>query len=198
MELEPITRQEQIIAGKDVKPITRMEMFLKNYGGGASSWNDLTDKPFGEETEAQILIDSATLSITGDDFSADITTETYHPYNILTYELLKDLAPSGSPIRVVWDGVNYEFPTGFEVTDEVIEGVVTCYIGNKGLVIDANGENIFSEEDNGLPFCLRVTYFQVMVWGKDIRSHEMSIYEYVTTVKPSTPSTSPKPQQFQT
>ena len=34
MELEPITRQEQIIAGKDLEPITRMEKFLKEYGGG--------------------------------------------------------------------------------------------------------------------------------------------------------------------
>ena len=52
MALEPITRQEQIIAGKDLEPITRMEKFLKEYGGGggASSWNDLDDRPFGEET----------------------------------------------------------------------------------------------------------------------------------------------------
>jgi hypothetical protein len=48
MDLKPITRQEQIIAGKDLEPITRMEKLLKQYGG-ASSWNDLTDKPFGEE-----------------------------------------------------------------------------------------------------------------------------------------------------
>jgi hypothetical protein len=34
MALEPITRQEQIIAGKDLEPITRMERFLKEYGGG--------------------------------------------------------------------------------------------------------------------------------------------------------------------
>lgn len=34
MALEPITRQEQIIAGKDLEPITRMEKFLKEYGGG--------------------------------------------------------------------------------------------------------------------------------------------------------------------
>ena len=34
MALEPITRQEKIIAGHDLTPITRMEMFLKNFGGG--------------------------------------------------------------------------------------------------------------------------------------------------------------------
>lgn len=33
MALEPITRQEKIIAGQDLTPITRMEMFLKNFGG---------------------------------------------------------------------------------------------------------------------------------------------------------------------
>ena len=36
MALEPITRQEKIIAGQDLEPITRMEMFLKQYGGGSS------------------------------------------------------------------------------------------------------------------------------------------------------------------
>lgn len=36
MALEPITRQEKIIAGQDLTPITRMEMFLKEYGGGGS------------------------------------------------------------------------------------------------------------------------------------------------------------------
>ena len=34
MALEPITRQEKIIAGQDLEPITRMEMFLKQFCGG--------------------------------------------------------------------------------------------------------------------------------------------------------------------
>ena len=34
MALDPITRQEKIIAGENLTPITRMEMFLKQYGGG--------------------------------------------------------------------------------------------------------------------------------------------------------------------
>ena len=37
MELEPITRKEKIIAGQDLTPITRMEMFLKEYGGSGGS-----------------------------------------------------------------------------------------------------------------------------------------------------------------
>ena len=37
MALEPITRQEKIIAGQDLTPITRMEIFLKQFGGGGGS-----------------------------------------------------------------------------------------------------------------------------------------------------------------
>ena len=37
MALEPITRQEKIIAGQDLTPITRMEKFLKQFGGGGGS-----------------------------------------------------------------------------------------------------------------------------------------------------------------
>ena len=48
--MKPITRKEKLIAGEELTPITRKEMFLKKYGG-ASSWNDLTDKPFGESIE---------------------------------------------------------------------------------------------------------------------------------------------------
>ena len=47
MALEPITRQEKIIAGQDLTPITRMEKFLKEFGGGGS-WDSLKDKPFGD------------------------------------------------------------------------------------------------------------------------------------------------------
>ena len=39
MALEPITRKEKIIAGENLEPITRMEQFLKKFGGsgGGSS-----------------------------------------------------------------------------------------------------------------------------------------------------------------
>ena len=37
MALEPITRKEKIIAGEDLKPITRLEKFLKEYGGSGGS-----------------------------------------------------------------------------------------------------------------------------------------------------------------
>lgn len=63
MALEPITRKEQIIAGMDLEPVTRMEKFLKEYGGSSgggggasvqSDWNQtdetaadfIKNKPF--------------------------------------------------------------------------------------------------------------------------------------------------------
>lgn len=44
MALEPITRQEKIIAGENLTPITRMEMFLKNFvgSGGGSGGGAIT------------------------------------------------------------------------------------------------------------------------------------------------------------
>lgn len=46
MALEPITRQEQIIAGKDLEPITRMEKFLKQYRGGSGGGTPQGGAPF--------------------------------------------------------------------------------------------------------------------------------------------------------
>ena len=37
MALEPITRKEKIIAGENLEPITRMEQFLKKFGGSGGS-----------------------------------------------------------------------------------------------------------------------------------------------------------------
>ena len=37
MEIEPITRKEKIIAGESLEPITRLEKFLKEYGGSGGS-----------------------------------------------------------------------------------------------------------------------------------------------------------------
>ena len=64
MALEPITRQEQVVAGKDLKPITRMEMFLKQYGGGSggADWNaaegepgHILNRPFYIETTPDLV-----------------------------------------------------------------------------------------------------------------------------------------------
>lgn len=50
MALEPITRQEKIIAGQDLTPITRMEKFLKQFGGGGGFEYDFVIKITGLNT----------------------------------------------------------------------------------------------------------------------------------------------------
>ena len=60
MALEPITRQEKIIAGQDLEPITRMEMFLKNFrggGGGASSADVFIIHVTTDETDTNAQLD---------------------------------------------------------------------------------------------------------------------------------------------
>lgn len=65
--IDPITRREKYLAkmaGSNIvtpKPITREEMFLAKAAesagsGGVSSWNDLTDKPFGEEKAFEPIV----------------------------------------------------------------------------------------------------------------------------------------------
>ena len=55
MELEAITRQEQIIAGKDLQPVTRMEFFLKAYGGGGSGGGVQPDWNQNDSTAADYV-----------------------------------------------------------------------------------------------------------------------------------------------
>ena len=55
MELEAITRQEQIIAGKDLQPVTRMEFFLKAYGGGGSGGGVQPDLNQNDSTAADYV-----------------------------------------------------------------------------------------------------------------------------------------------
>ena len=55
MELEAITRQEQIIAGKDLKPVTRMEFFLKTYGCGGSGGGAQPDWNQNDSTAADYV-----------------------------------------------------------------------------------------------------------------------------------------------
>lgn len=107
MALEPITRQEQIIAGKDLEPITRMEKFLKEYGGGggggASHWNELEGKPF-------VTVGGDTLEWDGNTeglMSVDPGTGSFYHVcdSVPTYD---DIPESGYTKTVVVDGEVFE------------------------------------------------------------------------------------------
>ena len=64
MALEPITRKEKIIAGEDLQPITRLEKFLKQFGGGGGS---------GAVTTLHINVTAANLETMEATFTADKT-----------------------------------------------------------------------------------------------------------------------------
>ena len=115
MALEPITRQEKIIAGQDLTPITRMEKFLKNFGGGGGSgvqpdWNQndntqpdyVKNRPFytGDPVET-VLIEDINVSFSNP--SASI----YYGSIPTTIELI-----AGDTYKVSWDGATYECVCG--------------------------------------------------------------------------------------
>ena len=69
MALEPITRQEKIIAGQDLTPITRLEKFLKQFGGGGGGSVPTT----GGVTTLHINVTAVNLETTEATFTADKT-----------------------------------------------------------------------------------------------------------------------------
>lgn len=140
MVLEPITRQEQIIAGKDLKPITRMERFLKEYGGGSgggsgssvqTDWNQtdetaadfIKNKPFkGKPTwddvgsEAVVFYDEQNVSFTDMGVEFEISS-----------------APSaGDTVTVEFDGVIYKLL----LQDS---GLGMLFAGNLGILAGQSG-----------------------------------------------------------
>ena len=104
MALEPITRQEQIIAGKDLEPITRMEKFLKQYGGGGGGpvpkplTYDYMPEGYPTKTvQTTTLMEEQELefALEGDAIYAAYPTE--------AFEIVE-----GQTYTVNWDGTDYD------------------------------------------------------------------------------------------
>lgn len=105
MALEPITRQEKIIAGQDLTPITRMEKFLKDFGG-QPDWNQndsaaadyVKNRPFyAGDPGKTVLVEESTVSfsIGGNGIYTAALESTFS----LTI---------GNIYKVSWDGSVYE------------------------------------------------------------------------------------------
>ena len=103
MALEPITRQEKIIAGQDLTPITRMEMFLKNFGGGGGgsvpkplTYDYMPEGYPKKSVQTTTLIEEQELAFTNDEgvYQAPLT-------NALEIVV-------GQTYAVNWDGTEYE------------------------------------------------------------------------------------------
>ena len=108
MALEPITRQEKIIAGQDLTPITRLEKFLKDFGGGGvqPDWNQndstapdyVKNRPFYTVYEETVLFDESTVSSFSDMGSGIYTTMLESTFSLTV----------GNIYKVSWDGSVYE------------------------------------------------------------------------------------------
>ena len=112
MALEPITRKEKIIAGENLEPITRMEQFLKKFGGSGgggggvqSDWNQndstaadyVKNRPFytGDPVETVLVEEStATFEDDGGMYLGQLES---------TFS-----ATVGETYKVSWDGTAYE------------------------------------------------------------------------------------------
>lgn len=88
MALEPITRQEKIIAGQDLTPITRMEKFLKNFGGGGGS----VPKPLTYDYMPEGYPSKSGFDIEWDGNTDGLTSVTYNS-NISFYKV-SDMVPT--------------------------------------------------------------------------------------------------------
>ena len=121
MALEPITRQEKIIAGQDLTPITRMEMFLKNFGGGGGSVPKPLTYDYMPEGYPKKSVETVTLMA-----EQEVTFT------------LSDGGPSMAPITnafeivegqtytVSWDGTEYKCVCG--------SARATLYLGNPAFI----------------------------------------------------------------
>lgn len=106
MELEAITRQEQIIAGKDLQPVTRMEFFLKAYGGGGSGGGGSVPKPLtfdympegyptkSVQTTTLMEEQQVAFTLSGGLYMAQLTN---------AFDIVE-----GQTYTVNWDGTEYE------------------------------------------------------------------------------------------
>lgn len=103
MELEPITRQEKIIAGQDLEPITRLEMFLKQHvgSGGGSVPKPLTYDYMPDGYPKKTI---GTVTVMGEQELAFADEEG-------TYVAQPNKAPEiveGQTYIVTWYGTDYE------------------------------------------------------------------------------------------
>ena len=122
MALEPITRQEKIIAGQDLEPITRMEMFLKNFGGGGGGASDavlytaqtLTDEQ-KKQARDNIDADLADFVVNGTiNSNTEVTLDK-------TFAQIQEAVQEGKhPVVNILDmGDTYPLPLVYSSTDEI-------------------------------------------------------------------------------
>lgn len=134
MALEPITRQEKIIAGKDLEPITRMEKFLKQYGGGGGSVPKPLTYDYMPEGYPSKSVQTTTL-MDGQEVAFVLDEDIYFAYPTEAFEIVE-----GQTYAVNWDGTEYEC-VGLDF-DENVSVIGNLFI--KGIGDDAGEPFVYS------------------------------------------------------
>ena len=163
MALEPITRQEKIIAGQDLTPITRMEKFLKNFGGGGggSVPKPLTYDymPEGYPTKSgqnRTLMEEQEVAFStanGTVYFANLPS---------TLDIVE-----GQPYTVTWDGTEYAC-VGLAIQENVY------VIGNLSIM--------GSGDDTGEPFAYVSSNGNMIGTFDTSASHTISVKEVETII----------------
>ena len=168
MALEPITRQEKIIAGQDLTPITRMEKFLKQFGGGGGG---SVPKPLTYDYMPEGYPTKSMQTTTLMEEQEVAFTLSYGVYVAQITNAFKIV--DGQTYTVNWDGTEYE-----------CVGIVsqpTSALGN--LSIADTGD------DTGEPFIYIFDANEGEAFGQFVtldtsESHTISVQRIVKTVTP--------------
>ena len=105
MALEPITRQEKIIAGQDLTPITRLEMFLKNFGGGGGgsvpkplTYDYMPEGYPRKSVETVTVMEEQVVAFASEGDAGQYTAHLTEAFELVV----------GQTYTVNWDGTEYE------------------------------------------------------------------------------------------
>ena len=121
MALEPITRKEKIIAGQDLTPITRMEKFLKQFGGGGGG---SVPKPLTYDYMPEGYPTKAVQTMTLMEEQEVAFSDMGGVYGAVLTDALNLV--EGQTYTVNWDGTEYECVCGAIGP--------TLYIGNAAIM----------------------------------------------------------------
>lgn len=148
-------------------------------GGGVSSWNDLTDKPFSDETTRLVCCENQTIDIvetsnpSGTYYSGRINglgefgTVTGSDMSAVYDWNVKD----GDKIVIVIDGTEYE---------DIIHGSYVMYSGNYEL---KPGTNWAEKSDNPFYIGSNLLGFEICMPSELVGTHTISIYAYAGELK---------------
>lgn len=133
---------------------TRLSEWKPESGGGVSSWNDLTDKPFGEEGSGEVLLEEQNFSF------SDLGNGMYIGGGDATFSLV-----AGETYLVRWDDKEYTC-VGIDVTSSF--NTETIAIGN-GSPLGLPGDE---------PFAIMIQGTELMLYvidGSTLATHKVGI-----------------------